>query len=349
MSKTGLPGLLERGRLKGFAQRNPAKRASGTLWPHGEWSYGYASTRPDGGDWHEDVYAGMGVDDTPTAREAAQEALASLDLSDVPKSCKWPRRGTKGMSSLGQQMIKAAGHLMQEKWPRHRKTLGTITLPPMSAAARREVVEMWPLLTRELLTWLSRRLRRQGLPQAILSVTEIQPKRLARSGEGSLHWHLLWLNVPAKSGHWSVCPTDLSAWLDGLLRRHCPSYDGGYVNVDTKRVEGVVAAYMAKYMSKGRQMVAEAMEDWGYGLCPRTWWNMTKPARDMVKAATHKGFDVGELLESVLEHAFLTDIDMHYEFLRHIELDFDGVRVTVGYRGRLVPHLSIELRAMLNC
>jgi len=120
------------------------------------------------------------------------------------------------------------------------------------------------------------------------------------------------------------------------------------VNVDVKPVNGEAARYLAKYMSKGKQQVQEAMEDWGAGLCPRTWWNMTKPARDMVKAATSKGRIPGQLLESVLEHAWATDIDSHYEFLRHIELEFNGALITVGWRGRFTPGLATDIRGMLQ-
>lgn len=320
---------------------------SGKLWPHGEWSFGYAKSRPDGGQWHE-----CPIHVTARAEQHVRDdwnlAAFPLDLSVAANSCKWPRRGTKGMSGHGQQMIKAAGHLIQEKWPRHRKTLGTVTLPPMSAEARREVVEKWPYLTRELLTWLSRRLKRQGLPAVILSVTEVQPRRLLESGEGSLHWHLLWLNLPEGLGHWSVAPNDLRSWLHGVLLRHCPSYSGGHINVDTRPVDGKIAAYMAKYMSKGKQMVAEAMEDWGYGLCPRTWWNMTKTARDMVKAALMSGPRVGAMLERTLELSWGYGQDDCYAFLSPIHVLIDEKLCLMGWRGRFQPDLDRYVRSMLS-
>ena len=90
------------------------------------------------------------------------------------------------------------------------------------------------------------------------------------------------------------------------------------------------------------------MDDWGPELCPRTWWNMTKPARDMVKAATSKGRIPGQLLEAVLNHAWATDLDSHYEFLRHIELEFNGAMVTVGWRGRFTQALALDVRHLLE-
>jgi hypothetical protein len=99
-------------------------------------------------------------------------------------------------------------------------------------------------------------------------------------------------------------------------------------------VEGKVAAYLAKYMSKGKQMVAEAMEDWGEDNSPRTWWNMTAAARQMVKAAVRKGRDVGSILEYNLSRGFETNAESHFEFLRKVEVEHDGHSYTAGWRGR---------------
>jgi len=176
----------------------------------------------------------------------------------------------------------------------------------------------------------------------------VQPKRLAENDEAYLHWHLLWLNQPGRAGNWAIDPNGIRAWLESLLIRKIPSYQGGHVNVNVKRVKGEAARYLAKYMSKGKQQVQEAMEDWGAGLCPRTWWNMTKPTRDMVKTATSKGRIPGQLLENVLNHAWETDLDSHYEFLRHIELEFNGAMITVGWRGRFTEALAIDIRGLLQ-
>lgn len=290
---------------------------------------------------------GLGVDDVAMA-ERASGGSPPLDLSDAPNSHTRPKRGLKGITGYGQQMVKAAGHLLQERYPQHRKTLGTITLPPMTEQARAEVVAVWPELVREYLQWLSRRLERQGLPQAVVSVSEIQPQRLQTQGEGYLHLHSLWLNHPGRSGNWAVDPNDVRTWWDGLLRRHVPSYTGGHINVNTKPVEGVVAAYMAKYMSKGKQMVTEAVKDWGEDNCVRQWWNMTRPAREMVKAATYRGEEVGARLAAAVKTGWNVGPGVLFAFLRHIEVDCDGVIQTVGWRGRFHPCVDNRFRQGLQ-
>lgn len=347
MSSATLETWLPKGKLKGYPTRTPVRRPSGTLWPHGEFSLGYAAPRPDGGDWHEDPFVGLGVDDVPHGRDIAGE-VARLNLSDVRNSTKRPRRGLKGLTGYGKNMVKAFGFLLQEKYPHHRVTLGTVTLPPMGQQARREVVRGWSDLVREYLRWLSRRLERRGLPQVVCSVTEIQPKRLATQNEGYLHLHTLWLNRPAKSGNWAIDPCELRSWLESYLERKIPSYQGGHVNVNVKPVEGEVARYMAKYMSKGGDCLTEALADWGEDCCPATWWNMTAPAREWVKSETLKGGAVGEYIETMLHYLWDTSDDSWLEFLRHVELEFDGVMITVGYRGRMEKGVAIDARVMLK-
>lgn len=118
--------------------------------------------------------------------------------------------------------------------------------------------------------------------------------------------------------------------------------------MNVKPVNGAVAAYMAKYMSKGKQMLTEARKDWGEENCPRTWWNMTRPCREMIKSETFGGREAGALLEAILNYAWDTDPQEVYAFLRHIDLVFDGVTYTAGWRGRFHEQAGLEVRAMLK-
>lgn len=343
MTRETLGTCLQSVELRGRPKTTPDKYPSGTLWPHGEWSLGWAKGRTDERlDSRKPWQCPKKTEDR--IREDWALAQFPLDLSDAANSHTTSRRGSKGITGYGQQMVKAAGHLMGEYWPHHRKTLGTITLPPMSQKTRREVVAAWPEITRQLLQWQTRRLKRLGLPEAIVSVCEIQPKRLAESGEAVLHLHQLWLNVPAKSGHWSFSPNVIRSYLSRLLMRTCPSYTWGFINVDTRPVEGNAAAYLAKYMSKGRQALAEALEDWGEDNHPRTWWNMNKPTRDMVKAATHKGAKVGEMLRWVLDAYLDGVVNDPYAFLKPITHDFGKWEVIIGWRGRFESDVGAVLR-----
>lgn len=326
--------LLPAEKLRGFQTRVSSNRPSGRIWPHGEWSYGYAKARPDGGPWHENpLQVSEGAE--TAIREDWALAQFPLDLSDVSNSRKRPRRGLKGITSYGKQSVKAGGFLMRDRFPHHRMTFATVTIPPLPPEQRQMVVERWPEIVRLGIEWLGRRLERQGLPRAIVSVSEIQPKRLVSTGEGYLHLHMLWLNHPGRKGNWAVNPVDFGAWFEATLRRQLDYGGVDRVNVDVKPVKGDAARYLAKYMSKGGEVLTEAMEDWGPDNCPRQWWNLSGWLRALVKANTLTGGIPGEWLEMLVAYIFNTGDDSPVEFLRHVEVDFDGVLVTVGWRGRL--------------
>lgn len=316
------------------------------MWAHGEWSLGYTASRPDGGEWHEDPCIGLGVDDVGMEQRAG--AAAPLDLSDALNSHSAPFRGLKGITGYGRNMVKSAGYLLKEKYPHHRVTLGTVTLPPMPRHHRRIVSVAWPEVTRQMIQYLSRQLKKAGVPPLVVSVTEIQPSRLAQTGEAYLHLHLLWLNRPAKKGQWSISPNQLRNWFSSLLSRVLQTEDVGHVNVDVKAVNGNVAAYLAKYMSKGGDCLEKAMDDLGPLGLPSTWWNMTASMRKAVKTHTHKGAGAGMLLEQILGYSWSTgDFSLH-EYLRHIEVELDGLTVTVGFRGRFREDVAVEIRRMLE-
>lgn len=333
--------------LKGTPSRTPASYPSGTLWPTGEWSLGFSREQSDSTEWHENP---LQVSQRALDHISDDWALARfpLDLSDAPNSHKRPPRGLKGITGYGRNMVKSFGALVNRDFPHHRTTLCTLTLPVLPREQRSQVVREWPSLTRQLLQWLNRRLGQLEVPQVVCSVSEVQPKRLTSHGQGYLHWHLLWLNIPARSGSWSICPNELREWLATALARVLQCSSVGHVNVDVKAVKGEVARYMAKYMSKGSEELREAQGDWGEDVTPSTWWNMTATAREWVKSNTFKGRAVGSLLDSVLQNCWDTSDLSCMAFIRQVELMLDGALVTVGWRGRFEPVTLEHLTGVLN-
>lgn len=343
-----LQDWLKREKLRGRPVNSPDWLPSGKVWPTGEFSLGYVRGKVDSR--LDDRPAGfMRPDDVFTPDGQEVDRAKPLDLSDAPNSTNRPRRGLKGITGYGQNMVKSFGALVRQQYPHHRVTFGTLTLPTLDIERRRQIVERWSDFVRESLRWLSRKLMNKGLPPIVCSVTEVQPKRLRSSGEGYLHLHLVWLNIPARSGNWAVDVEDWNAFSHRLLCRLLGAEDVGRVNTDVKPVTGEVTRYLAKYMSKGRQQLAEAMQDWGEGVSPSTWWNMTKPARDWVKSHTVSGPVVGELLDTLLQWGWANDPGALFAFLRQIELEYDGRLVNVGWRGRLHPEVYEDLTGLLKC
>jgi hypothetical protein len=343
----------------GIPNRGNVSYPSGKIWPDGTFSLGYAKVRPD-----------ERLDERPAEYTAPGDegtaAAAPLDLRNLPNSHNYPqcplsagsegvrgakrpdRYGKKGITGYGRKMVRSVGALIDRHYPHHRVTFATVTMPTLPTPLRKELAQQWPELVRQLMQWLRRRLARKCLPAIIVSVTEIQPKRLAESGEGYLHLHLMWVNDPNPKKGWAVRVENLKAWVaDWLLRRGLYEKDS-HVNVDTRSVKGEKSRYLAKYASKGSAEIQAFADDCGWDCVPSQWWNITHACRAWVKENLFEGRAAGELLESIVYTIFdNNDFDaVHY--LYHIDIEVDGRYINVGWRGCLRPETYYDVAAMLQ-
>jgi hypothetical protein len=53
-------------------------------------------------------------------------------------------------------------------------------------------------------------------------------------------------------------------------------------------------------------------------------------------------------LDSLVNHLLEQGTGDGFEYIRHVDCDFNGLPVTVGYVGRLSPELRAEVFAMLD-
>jgi hypothetical protein len=245
-------------------------------------------------------------------------------------------------------MVKSVGALIDSHLPFYRVTFATITMPALPQGMRRQLALCWPELVNQLLKWLSRRLEKKGLPKIIVSASEVQPKRLSESGEAYLHLHLLWVNPPGKKGNWAVNVLHLRSWVaDFLIRRELWAADS-HVNVDVRSVKGNKACYLAKYLSKDGNIVAEAANDIGWDALPSQWWNVTKTARDWVKRELIAGKAVGYLLHEMVNAAFTLNSFVDFRYLYQVETEIDGFLLNVGWRGCLNPEAYIHCKDLFE-
>lgn len=280
----------------------------------------------------------------------AQPVVDRLDLTTPANSRKGAARpekyGKGGITGYGRKMVKSAATLIQ-KIPGKRLTFATVTMPPLPAEMRRELALLWPDLVHRLLEWLGRRLKSQGLPPAIVSVSEIQPGRLEKYLEAYLHLHLVWPNHHASFGNWAVSAVDVKTWCSEYLQRKGVWTADAWVNVDVQRVKKTAAGYLAKYMSKGSEEIEKFAQDCGWDAIPGQWWNMTKTARQLVKKYTREGDEVGALLESVVYHALeCQELDPFY-VLQPAIVDYDGKERIAGWYGVMTQDLRRQLVSML--
>lgn len=287
----------------------------------------------------------------PLAVECPQGATGPLDLTTPANSHSEAGgvtpRGRQGITSYGRKMVKSAATLIQ-KMPGKRVTFATITMPPLPQQLRAELAREWPEFVRQLIQWLSRRLKLAALPALICSVSEVQPRRLQALNEGYLHLHLCWPNHYAKSGNWAVCVGLLKTWCSEFLQKRGLWTSDSWVNVDTKQVKKTAAGYLAKYMSKGVAEIEAFAADCGWDAVPKQWWNLSKPARDLVKKYTCVGDATGALLEAVVNHALDEQELKIFHVLQPAILAYDGKERIVGWFGVLTTGIRLELVKMIR-
>lgn len=350
---------------------------TGRIWPSGDFSLGWKSTATDERvetdiweDWHRTgslkiprgwSYGFYGLPSPPEAvwwhslcpdhKTMLLELGGALNLTKGSNShtgeTGQAKRGQLGITGFGRKMVKSAATMLQAM-PNQRLTFATVTMPTLEPSLRRELALSWAELVRQLLQWLSRQLESQGLPAIVVSVSEVQPKRLQAKNEGYLHLHLVWPNHWAQRGNWAVSAKKCRAWCEEFLARRGLLPEGAWVNVNTQEVEKTAAGYLGKYMSKGGEVLAGFAADNGWDAVPATWWNMTKPARDMVKAALLEGTTVGAILEQVIDYTFDSDDFSGYWALHHVDLERDGILKTVGWYGVLKKDAADSLRELIS-
>jgi hypothetical protein len=361
--------------MEGVNSTNPVYIPTGRLWPCRDFSLGTKKTRPDERVdldtfrlWERegalDVLPGQEY-----GRYGVPEGRAEpLDLSNLPNShkatgpkctaalmalgkrkAKRPETyGRKGITGYGKKMVKSVGALIDRAYPHHRVTFCTVTMPDLPSQLRRELALSWPELVRQLLQWLKRRLGKAGLPKVVVSVSEIQPGRLEHTGEGYLHLHILWLNLPGKRGNWAVDVVGLRSWVSEFLQKRNLWTVDSHVNCDVRAVRGEKAAYLAKYVSKGGDEIRDFARDNGWESIPSQWWNMSSEAREWVKGALVSGTLVGQVLDYLLHVAFETGDFDDYHYIYHVEIEVDGRLINVGYRGAFAERAYNDLLSALD-
>lgn len=363
--------------MKGLPSKNPRYVPSGRLWPSGDFSVG--SKKIPGDEWvdwdtwehwdktgaiHSPLDPGVyclglipSMHDRPLPSDSFVDedsfrlGAKPLGLTDAPNSHKPSNRpesyGRKGITGFGKKMVRSACCLLERTY-RGRLTFSTITMPSLPLEQRISLAECWPEFLRQLLQWLSRRLESQRLPKAVVSVTEVQPKRLKAGNGGYLHLHLVWPNLRVGRGHWAVDVDGLRTWIEAFLLKRGLLPEGEWVNVDTQIVRKSAAAYLSKYMSKGGDVLEVFVKENGWSACPGQWWNLTKTMRDKVKSELHEGTVIGEVLRMVVDYAFdCSDFDAFW-YLHHVDMEYDGRSITVGWFGALKDEIRRDIVQMLQ-
>ena len=207
-------------------------------------------------------------------------------------------RGEKGISAYGRKMISSCCAVLENLIIRGCTAFLTVTTPTLSDEDLESLNLQWSTVQRRLIDEIKRELRRHGLPDHVICVTEVQEKRFSRWGQVCLHFHILFCGRHAGKD-WAISKDWCRNVWQRILRNHG-------INSDCRsatRIEKLrksAAKEMAKYLSKGGECLAAIKAAGKSRQLPTQWWYCSKFLKDEVKRQMHRvtGEQAGRILHN---------------------------------------------------
>lgn len=343
-------GARLRQSLGGTMGREPDKKFYGRIWPNGNFSLGVGPVGQEALELREED---EGVQARYGAAGSVGDAVTTLTLSNALNSHaeREPaaERGLKGITPLGQQMLRSACYVLERDYGKHDLCFATLTVPSLPKGARFLLAQNWPELIRQFLQWVSRKLAAAGRPTKVCGCSEIQSARLERSHEGYLHLHAIWPSHSNASARlWAVEWEELRDWWERALVRFSCCELPYHPRVQTTPIEKSAERYMGKYLSKGSGECLDGfIADLGECSVPPAWWFMTADLRHQVKSETAHGPNTGTLLDAVIQTALNDGDESIFEWIRPVMVTFTDVPIHIGWCGRLAASARDDLLSLL--
>lgn len=343
-------GARLRQALGGTTGRTPDKRFYGRIWPNGNFSIGIGPTGQAALEFEEGDPGNLAAFGAAGDISAAVAALTSSNAlnSHTPES-EPAQRGLKGITGLGQQMLRSACYILERDYGNHDLCFATLTVPTLSQPGRVRLAQNWSELVRQLLQWVSRKLIAAGRPTKVCGCTEIQTARLQARSEGYLHLHVIWpSHSNAAARLWAVEWEEIRDWWERALVRFSGEQLPHHPRVETAPVRKSAERYMGKYLSKGSgECLGEFITDLGEDSVPSAWWFMTADLRHQVKAETAHGPNTGTLLDAVIQNALNDGLDDIFVWIKPVMMTFTDRPVHIGWCGRLKADTREDLLTLL--
>jgi len=190
-------------------------------------------------------------------RDGALVPLGSSSAGVLKKTPK-TRAKSKGMTKRMARRIRNTAHLLQEKYKHYNLSFLTLTLPDLSPQDLAKCAANWGKMTHKFLVWLRYRVELKNIPFEYVYCTEIQTKRLERTGNYALHLHLVFRGRYGKASPWAITPLQArKSWIRCLVSvlGHGNFKRCAIENLRTVRKSA--GGYLSKYMSKGNCHIPE--------------------------------------------------------------------------------------------
>lgn len=265
-------------------------------------------------------------------------------------------KGRKGFTRYGAKMVRSGCYLLQSVYGKRRLGFGTLTLdsaPKVDGVAMPELLGLlcmaWSEIVRKTIQEIKRELERRGAPSEVVAVTEDQSKRTKKVGFIVPHLHFVYVSWDGKSKgedkkpQWYIPHAKMKEIFDRVCANELfkqlsnPELDIEVSNrVNLQAVRKSAEGYLGKYMTKGAKDIKKYLEqDPNRQDIPSHWWHCTKGLRDAVKSLIKPVLP--SLIEGILGNFSELIREKVIQYCRPIEIEFNGVKRTIGYGFRLYP------------
>lgn len=261
---------------------------SGTLWPNGEFTMGYAHA---GGD-----------EPLESAAEYAEKWDAPIDLSHPVNShmdteIEKKKRGQGGLTAYGKRLIRNSVYAMERVYRKRQLAFCTLTYPDCPKWKAWSIATDWSRIVKVFFQKLGRHLKDAGLPVDYVSVTEMHPERSERDEAPYLHLHFVIVTRLKNEKGFRISPGELRWIWASVIGWHFPeqSYWGSVENMSVVRKSA--SNYMAKYVAKSSVRPEPVISsETGWSL-PTAWYNISMRVKRWVKARCYRSTEVMTLIE----------------------------------------------------
>lgn len=253
-----------------------------------------------------------------------------------PKNGSLPcrRKGdTVGIPSVAKRRIDNAVQGLIHEHGRDCVGFATCTLPSMSADEMQRLNREFGRVCQVFFQRCKREAERCGVPWLYVAAYEIQEKRLQRWGQIAMHLHFVFLSRPAAADAYWLTKEKLTQFWGEALERFLghPVPRSALTNVQACKSE--TGRELAKYQTKGSQVVAKVKAMGRADELPGQWWSMCKAMKEFDKANTFslKGYRAEYLIANCDALADNSAI-MYRPILKEIE----GREIRLGIAGFFV-------------
>lgn len=303
-----------------FVSSRSTQKINGRVYPNGRFGYAVEkeSKTPPVND--RDLRSTLTEDEEFNARQFRMRGLESYSaiargdsppgLSNVPNSHKSKTReksrGSKGLTARGRRLIFNGLDYLTWRFGRRSLSFATVTIPSVSPEMVIEITKEWANICRTFIQRIGRKLNEQNLPSWIVGAYEVQVSRLNNTGNACLHFHFCFVGRVVR-GPWRVAHDEVrSAWRSAIVSRIPTLSDCDWSACENVQpVRKNVAAYLAKYLSKGSGNLGD-VATFQVARPPCSWYTCSLELRRIVDRNTRYGRAVGSILSGLSEEAFIT-------------------------------------------